>query len=108
RPVGEVRVSRGGQAMRAAVFHEPGRIEVTDVPVPALEPGDVLMRVRAASICGTDLRIMKHGHFKIPAGTPRVLGHEVAGEIAQVGDGVSDYRVGDRVSITPNVGCGHC
>lgn len=94
--------------MRAAVFHEPGRIEVTDVPVPALEPGDVLMRVRAASICGTDLRIMKHGHFKIPAGTPRVLGHEVAGEIAQVGDGVSDYRVGDRVSITPNVGCGHC
>ncbi|MCH6230586.1 zinc-dependent dehydrogenase [Microbacterium sp. CFH 31415] len=94
--------------MRAAVFHEPGRIEVTDVPVPALEPGDVLMRVRAASICGTDLRIMKHGHFKIPAGTPRVLGHEVAGEIAEVGDGVSDYRVGDRVSITPNVGCGHC
>lgn len=94
--------------MRAAVFHEPGRIEVTDVPIPALEPGDVLMRVRAASICGTDLRIMKHGHFKIPAGTPRVLGHEVAGEIAQVGDGVSDYRVGDRVSITPNVGCGHC
>ena len=94
--------------MRAAVFHEPGRIEVRDRDEPVIAADDVLVRVRAASICGTDLRIMRHGHFKIPAGTPRVLGHEVAGEIAAIGADVTDFRVGDRVSVTPNVGCGHC
>lgn len=94
--------------MRAAVFHEPGRIEVADRDVPDVGADDVLLRVRAASICGTDLRIMRHGHFKIPAGTHRVLGHEVAGEIAAVGDAVSAFSVGERVSVTPNVGCGQC
>ncbi|MBX6381420.1 MAG: alcohol dehydrogenase catalytic domain-containing protein [Microbispora sp.] len=94
--------------MRAAIFHEPGKIVVTDVPVPRIEPDEILIRVRAASICGTDLRIAKHGHFKLPSGQTRVLGHEVAGEIVEVGPRVSGYRVGDRVSVTPNVGCGHC
>ncbi len=94
--------------MKAAVFLEPGRIEVQDIPIPEVGPDDVLVRVRAASICGTDLRIFKHGHFKLPAGTPRVLGHEVAGEIADVGAAVSDWALGDRVSLTPNVGCGAC
>lgn len=94
--------------MKAAVFLEPGRIEVRDIPIPEVGPEDVLLRVRAASICGTDLRIMKHGHFRLPAGTPRVLGHEVAGEIADVGASVTGLAIGDRVSVTPNVGCGHC
>lgn len=81
---------------------------VSDIPVPKVGAHDVLVRVRAASICGTDLRIMKHGHFRIPAGTARVLGHEVAGEIVEVGSGVVEWAVGTRVSVTPNVGCGTC
>jgi threonine dehydrogenase-like Zn-dependent dehydrogenase len=99
--------------MKAAVFREPGVIEVADVPRPEIGAGDVLVRVRAASICGTDLRIVKHGHFRIPAGAPRVLGHEWSGEIVEVGpasDGsaVRGFAVGDRVSAAPNVGCGRC
>jgi threonine dehydrogenase-like Zn-dependent dehydrogenase len=95
-------------SMRAAVFHEPGVVVVQDRPVPAVGPGDLLVKVRAASVCGTDLRISRHGHFKIPAGRHRVLGHEVAGEIVATGGDVDGYAVGDRVSVTPNVGCGRC
>ncbi|MBB6343823.1 zinc-dependent dehydrogenase [Nonomuraea muscovyensis] len=94
--------------MRAAVFHEPGKIVVTEVPVPRIEADEILLRVRAASICGTDLRISRHGHFKLPPGRPRILGHEVAGEVVEVGSRVSGHAVGDRVSLTPNVGCGRC
>lgn len=94
--------------MKAAVFRSPGVIEIDDIPVPEIGAGDVLVRVRAASICGTDLRIMKHGHFRIPSGVHRVLGHEVAGEIVDAGADVAGFAVGDRVSVVPNVGCGRC
>lgn len=94
--------------MKAAVFLEPGKIEIQDIPKPTAGDTDVVIKVKAASICGTDLRIMKHGHFKLPAGTPRVLGHEFAGEIVEVGSKVTDYKIGDRVSLTPNIGCGAC
>lgn len=94
--------------MKAAVFSGPGRIAVDDLPVPDVAADDLLVRVRAASICGTDLRIAKHGHFKLPAGQRRVLGHETAGEVVAVGHRVTGWAEGDRVSITPNVGCGRC
>jgi threonine dehydrogenase-like Zn-dependent dehydrogenase len=94
--------------MKAAVFRAPGVIEIDDIAVPTVGRADVLVRVRAASVCGTDLRIMKHGHFRIPSGEHRVLGHEVAGEIVEVGAEVAGFSVGDRVSVVPNVGCGRC
>jgi len=94
--------------MKAAVFHEPGVVVVQDRPVPTVGPGDLLVEVRAASVCGTDLRISRHGHFKIAPGQHRVLGHEVAGEIVATGGDVPGYAVGDRVAVTPNVGCGRC
>ena len=94
--------------MKAAVFHGPGVVKVEDVPVPRIGPDDLLVAVRAASICGTDLRIAKPGHFKLPDGQRRVLGHETAGVIVEAGARVTGYAVGDRVAITPNVGCGHC
>lgn len=94
--------------MRAAVFHEPGVIAVEDVTEPALDDDGILVRVRAASICGTDLRISKYGHFKIPAGTRRVLGHEIAGDVVAVGSDVVGFAVGQRVTVTPNIGCGRC
>jgi threonine dehydrogenase-like Zn-dependent dehydrogenase len=94
--------------MKAAVFLSPGVIEIRDIPKPLVSDSDVLVKVQAASVCGTDLRIMKHGHFKLTSGTPRVLGHEFSGEIVEVGSGVADFHLGDRVSVTPNVGCGSC
>jgi threonine dehydrogenase-like Zn-dependent dehydrogenase len=69
---------------------------------------ELLVRVRAASICGTDLRILKAGHASIPAGTRRVLGHEVAGDVAKVGSRVQGFTPGERVSLAPCVGCGPC
>lgn len=94
--------------MKAAVFHEPGVIVLEDRPEPDMQEQDMLVRVRAASVCGTDLRIFKHGHFKIPAGQHRVLGHEIAGDVVRVGSSVQGYSVGERVSFTPNIGCGRC
>jgi threonine dehydrogenase-like Zn-dependent dehydrogenase len=95
--------------MKAAVFQKPGHIELEEVPVPALSAGDLLVKVRAASICGTDLRILRNGHFKLAPAQRRVLGHETAGEVVAVGGSeASTFNVGDRVSITPNVGCGLC
>ncbi|WP_353946562.1 zinc-dependent dehydrogenase [Streptomyces sp. HUAS MG91] len=94
--------------MKAAVLHEPGRLTVEDVPEPELSDDGILVRVRAASVCGTDLRVHRHGHFKIPAGTRRVLGHEFAGDVVAAGPRVRGLAVGARVSVTPNVGCGRC
>jgi L-iditol 2-dehydrogenase len=76
--------------------------------VPAIGPEEVLLKVQAAGICGTDLRIYHGGHRKYPAGTVRVPGHEVVGTIAQVGANLQGYTVGQRVFVAPNMGCGHC
>ena len=94
--------------MKAAYHYGPGQLKLESVPVPDIQENELLLRVRVASICGTDLRIHKHGHFKIPPGTRRVLGHEIAGEIAQVGKLATGYREGMRVTATPNIGCGVC
>lgn len=94
--------------MKAAYFYEPGVIKVEEVEVPKIGENEMLIRLRATSICGTDLRIFKHGHFKIPVGERRVLGHEIAGEIVEVGKLIEGYRVGIRVTAPPNIGCGLC
>ena len=94
--------------MKTACFYGIGDIRVEEVPVPEIGDNEVLVKVRACTVCGTDNRIYRHGHFKIPPGTKRVLGHEMAGEIAKVGAAVEGYRVGDRVALPPNVGCGRC
>lgn len=94
--------------MKAARYYEPGRMEVDEVPRPDILDDEILIRVRAASICGTDLRILRHGHQKIPPGQHRVLGHEIAGDIVEVGPQVVGYALGSRVAVIPNVGCGSC
>lgn len=94
--------------MKAAVFQRPGAIAVEERDAYDIGDDEILLRIRAASICGTDLRIYGGGHFKIPDGTRRVLGHELSGTIAQVGRLVTGWRAGQRVSVTPNIGCGRC
>ncbi len=71
--------------------------------------GEVLIRMRAVGLCGSDLHWWGEGriHSK-PAKYPQILGHEPAGEIVEVGPGVSDWKVGDRVSVEPSLTCGHC
>lgn len=94
--------------MRAAVYHGPKDLRVETVPEPAIGPGEVKLKVLRAGICGTDLRIYDGHHRKFPEGTVRIPGHEVVGEIAEVGAGVAGYTLGQRVFVAPNVGCGHC
>jgi threonine dehydrogenase-like Zn-dependent dehydrogenase len=94
--------------LKAAVYRAPGVIAVEERDVPRIRDDEILVKIRAASICGTDLRIYSGGHFKIDPGVSRVLGHELAGEIVAVGSYVSGWTVGQRVSVAPNVGCGRC
>jgi L-iditol 2-dehydrogenase len=94
--------------MLAAVYHGPEDLRVEEVPVPQIGPGELLLKVQDASICGTDLRILHGGHRKYPHGTLRIPGHEVVGRIAALGEGVTGYAVGQSVFIAPNMGCGHC
>jgi L-iditol 2-dehydrogenase len=92
--------------MRAFVQSEVGRFEERDVPEPRPGPGEVVVRVRRALTCGTDLKILRRGHPRVAL--PLTMGHELAGEIAAVGDGVSGWRAGDRVVPGVSGPCGSC
>jgi threonine dehydrogenase-like Zn-dependent dehydrogenase len=94
--------------MKAAVYKGRGGISLDERERPTPREDEVLVRVHAASICGTDLKIIRGGHFKVGANDTRVLGHELAGEIVEVGGHVAYWKVGQRVSVVPNIGCGHC
>jgi alcohol dehydrogenase len=93
--------------MKALVYHGPGRHSWQDVPDPQLiDPDDAIVRVDAVTICGTDLHILKGD---VPAVTPgRVLGHEAVGTVQQVGAGVRNVAVGDRVLVSCISPCGRC
>jgi threonine dehydrogenase-like Zn-dependent dehydrogenase len=94
--------------MRAAVFKGRGSIEFREVERPSIEHGEILMKVHAANICGTDIKIFRSGYRGMSEGDERILGHEVAGEIAEVGGEIEGYREGMRITLAPNIGCGHC
>jgi len=88
--------------MRAAVLVEPGRIEMDERPIPAPGPGDVLIRVSSVGVCGSDTHYYRHGRVgSFVVRQPLVLGHEAAGTIVGVGEGVDRSRIGERVSIEP-------
>ncbi len=92
--------------MKRCVLQEPGRIDVVNVPEPHAGPGDVVIRVRAALTCGTDLKAYRRGHPKMPCPTP--FGHEFSGEIVEIGKGVSGLSIGEAVMSTNSGPCGAC
>jgi L-iditol 2-dehydrogenase len=92
--------------VKVARLHAPRDLRVEDVPVPEAGPGDLVIRVRTCSTCGTDAKIFRFGHHHISL--PRVLGHEVAGEVTEVGPGVEGWSVGDRVQIIAAIPDGVC
>jgi L-iditol 2-dehydrogenase len=94
--------------VKSAVFKGPGVITLDERDKPRIQANEILVKVRAASICGTDLKIYRGGHYRVGQGDIRVLGHELAGDIDEVGANVPYWRVGQRVSVVPNIGCGHC
>lgn len=94
--------------MLAATYTQGGRFAVMEVPEPGPGEDELLVKVRAASICGTDVKIVHNGHRKLRDGQRIVLGHEFVGEIAAVGSRVRGFRAGQRVGVAPNAGCGKC
>ncbi|HTV07155.1 MAG TPA: zinc-dependent dehydrogenase [Acidobacteriaceae bacterium] len=92
------------ETMRAAVYRGINDVRVETVPVPEIGPGEVLIRVAACGICGTDLKKIHTGSHD----APRIFGHETAGTIAAVGEGVHDFAVGDRVMVFHHIPCGQC
>ena len=86
---------------------EPGNVEYTDMPDPQAGPGQVVIEVRNAGVCGTDIHIFKSEYVIKP---PVILGHELCGTIVETGPGVTRLKVGDRVTVNPSAGrlCGKC
>ncbi|MFW9800540.1 MAG: zinc-binding dehydrogenase [Candidatus Thorarchaeota archaeon] len=98
--------------MKAAILYGPRDIRVEEIDIPKLEPGWVLVKVRAVGICGSDLHLYKEKTF-IPINSVLgeelyVPGHELAGEIHEIGEGVTTLTKGDRVCVEPTVNCGEC
>jgi L-iditol 2-dehydrogenase len=92
--------------MKVVRFHAPGDVRIEEAPEPSPGPGDVKIRVHACSTCGTDVKIFKFGHHHIRP--PRVMGHEIAGEVTELGAGVEGWAIGDRVQVIAAIPCGDC
>ncbi len=91
--------------MRALVFHGPNQIGIEQVPIPRPGPGEAVIRVTLTTICGTDLHILK-GEYPVKPGL--VIGHEPVGVVHELGVGVTDYAVGERVLVGAITPCGQC
>src|SRR5271163_4515638 len=99
----ESEFGNGGQ-MRAGVYRGKGRVVVEHVPIPEIGAGEVLFRVAACGICGTDIKKIHHGFIE----PPQILGHELAGTVVKVGHGVTKFKPGDRVVSFHHIPCGAC
>ncbi len=92
--------------MRALVLEDIGKLVLKEVEDPVVVPGSVLVKVHACGICGSDIRIVNYGNPRVKM--PAILGHESAGEVVAVGEGVTKFKVGDKVAIGSDVPCGKC
>src|SRR6266446_6760076 len=92
------------KTMRAGVYREKGIVRVEEVPVPGVADGEILIKVAACGICGTDIKKIFHAY--VPP--PQILGHEVAGTVVATGPGVTKWKLGDRVMSFHHIPCGAC
>src|SRR5271166_5694014 len=92
------------KTMRAGVYREKGVVRVEEVPVPEVGDGEVLIKVAACGICGTDIKKI----FQRYVEPPQILGHELAGTVVAIGPGVTRWKLGDRVMSFHHIPCGKC
>lgn len=92
------------QMMHAAVYRGIDDVRVETIPVPSIGPGEVLMKIACCGVCGTDLKKIHTGSHS----APRVFGHEMAGTIVAIGEGITGFAVGDRVMAYHHIPCGEC
>jgi L-iditol 2-dehydrogenase len=93
--------------MNAVVLHEADDMRVEKRPMPELGPGEVLLKVNVASICGTDLKVL-HRTLQGQPADEFIMGHEYAGTVAALGPGVNEFQIGDRVAVEVHKGCDRC
>ncbi len=92
--------------MKAAYVTETGCVTIQDLSCPIPRDDEVVIKVVSAGVCGSDLHVFQGTHaFRKP---PVILGHEVAGDVVEVGNAVKNFRIGDRVTVEPHRGCGRC
>ena len=89
--------------MKVARYYSPDDIRIEEAPIPRIKPGEILVQVKACGLCGSDLM-----EWYVAEKAPTVLGHEPAGIVAEVGEGVSEFEVGDRVFVHHHVPCFTC
>lgn len=94
--------------MLAFEYQSDGGLQVVRRRMPVAEPGDVIVRMSASGICGTDLKIARGEHRLYPPGTVRIPGHEITGVVHHNASGRTDLAEGTAVAIAPNIACGHC
>jgi L-iditol 2-dehydrogenase len=104
----EKRTASLPKTMRQALFYGPGDVRLAEVPLPRPGRGEVLVKVEVALVCGTDGKTYRRGHPLLLESPPAPFGHEYAGTVAQVGEDVTDFAVGDRVTSANSAPCGHC
>lgn len=94
--------------MLAARMYGKDDVRIEEVPTPKPKKGEILLKIEASAICGTDVRMITNGAKGINEENPLILGHEFAGTICELGENVKGYTIGQRVAYAPNVGCGIC
>lgn len=92
--------------MKAAILKAPGCLVLEDVATPPCPEGGLLVKIRACSICSTDVKMSHQGHRALAY--PRILGHEVAGEVVESRASATGFKIGNRVQIYPGICCGQC
>ena len=94
--------------MQAAVLYGKEDVRLEAVPVPSLAPGEILVRVRTALTCGTDVKVYRRGYHARMIQPPALFGHELAGDVVALGEGVDSFRVGERVVAANSAPCERC
>lgn len=92
--------------MKAAVLEKPGKLAIRELPDPSCPTGGVVVKILTSHVCSTDLHMWEKGHPALRY--PRILGHEIAGVVAEVSNEEKRLKVGDRVQVYPGIGCGSC
>jgi len=92
--------------MKAALYYGIEDLRIEERQVPEIGENDVLLKVNACAICGTDVKVFMHGYKNMKL--PQIVGHEISGRIAEKGHNVQGFEIGDRVAVVPIVSCGEC
>jgi L-iditol 2-dehydrogenase len=105
----DIMAQKTNGSMQGAFLLKPETIAIRELPQPRPVAGEVLIRVRAVGICGSDMHLYDTGRIgPVVLQAPHIPGHEMSGEVAALGDGVTSLGVGQRVVVEPGLACGHC